>query len=159
MACLSKYSFIFDKEEHLETMEVLNIPGLEQLERDREQEQEQEDQNRQNRLMRVRWALQRSREEGFQGDLDDQVERLTFLVDHYYELTTPEQQDEYQQRYFWARHQMVLEDFQGNGYQQDERLHYLMENYTEYTTLHRNTFHFSIGLTAILFCILWNYIL
>ena len=113
------------KEKVLERRDLLEIPVLEQSQK------EQKEYNRNERLMRVNWARQMMRDEEFQGDLDEEVDRLTFLVDHYYELTTMEQQDEFQQRYFWARNQMRQENFQGTGFQQSERLNYLMENFND----------------------------
>ena len=117
--------------------------------------------------MRVNWARQMMRDEEFQGDLDEEVDRLTFLVDHYYELTTMEQQDEFQHRYFWARNQMRQENFQGTGFQQSERLNYLMENFNDLsgiitlwetcmhsiTKCHKKTpkrLHFNSGLITLL---------
>ena len=153
MTCLSKHSLVVYREEELETMDVLDIPGLQQL------EHEQDENNRDLRQMRIRWARGRMREERFLGDLDQEVERLTFLVDNYYFLTTHEEQDEYQQRYFWARHQMIQENFEGNGHQRDERLNYLMATYNG---LHYrgsgSRSYFLLGLIIFFSFILWiNY--
>ena len=142
-----------EEEEGEETMGVLDIPGLEQL------EQEQHEHNRDLHLMQIRWARERMREERFLGDLDQEVERLTFLVDNYYFLTTQEEQDEYQQRYFWARHQMIQENFEGNGHQRDERLNYLMATYNG---LHYrgpgSRSYFLFGLIIFFSVIFWNFI-
>ena len=127
-ACLNpkaKLAISDKKEKVLERRDLLEIPVLEQSQK------EQEEYNRNERLMRVNWARQMMRDEEFQGDLDEEVDRLTFLVDHYYELTTMEQQYEFQHRYFWARNQMTQENFQGTGFQQSERLNYLMENFND----------------------------
>ena len=153
MTCLSKHSLIVYREEELETMDVLDIPGLEQLEHD------QDEHNIDLRQMQIRWARERMREERFLGDLDQEVERLTFLVNNYYFLTTQEEQDEYQQRYFWARHQMIQENFEGNGHQRDERLNYLMANYNElHSPSPGSRPFFWFGLVIFVSLILWNFI-
>ena len=74
-ACLNpkaKLAISDKKEKDLERRDLLEIPGLEQL------LQEQKEYNRNERLMRVNWAQQIMRDEEFQGDLDEEVDRLTF---------------------------------------------------------------------------------
>ena len=154
MTCLSKHSLVnYREEEGEETMGVLDIPGLQQI------EHEQHERNRNLRLMQIRWARERMRQERFLGDLDAEVERLTFLVNNYHLLTTQEEQDEYRRRYFWARHQMILEDFEGNGHQRDERLNYLMATYNElHSPSPGSRSFFWFGLVIFVSLILWNFI-
>ena len=62
--------------------------------------------------MRVNWAQQIMRDEEFQGDLDEEVDRLTFqIVDHDYELTTMKQLVNFKRRYFWAINQMTQKNW------------------------------------------------